>query len=73
MQSIIEYSFIRRMKSSKSTDSIETEYEDDDTLSLPALSDVFDYIHSTATYKIVTQFVFPITILLLLLKFSRYF
>lgn len=72
----IDHFFIREMISSKSTDSIAsigTEYEDEDSLTLPALSDVFDYIHSSAAYKFLTQFILPVSILLLLLKFSKYF
>ena len=47
--------------------------DDSNELILPDLHDIFQYVHIHAIYKLITQFIVPITLLLALLKYSRYF
>ena len=42
-------------------------------LILPDIHDVFQYVHIHAAYKLVTQFILPMTLLLVLLKYSNVF
>jgi len=42
-------------------------------LILPDIHDMFQFVHIHAAYKLVTQFIAPMTLLLVLLKYSYVF
>jgi len=42
-------------------------------LILPDIHDIFQYVHIHAVHKLITQFLVPMTLLLVLLKYSNVF